>query len=41
MVPQFIKSDNVSLVDDAPLYDLGESVGPDLRRGELLGADSS
>ncbi|SRR5579871_2403469 len=40
-MPQFIKNDIVSLVDDAPLHDLGESVGPDLRLGELLGADGS
>ena len=40
-MPQFIKNDIVSLVGDAPLHDLAESVGPDLRLGELLGADSS
>jgi aspartate/methionine/tyrosine aminotransferase len=40
-MPQFIKNDIVSLVGDAPLHDLAESVGPDLQLGELLGADSS
>src|SRR5579871_3356826 len=40
-MPQFIKNDIVSLIGDAPLHDLAESVGPDLRLGELLGADGS
>ena len=40
-MPQFIRNDILSLVGDAPLHDLAESVGPDLQLGELLGADSS
>jgi aspartate/methionine/tyrosine aminotransferase len=40
-MPQFIKNDIVSLVDDAPLHDLAESLGPDLQLGELLDADGS
>jgi len=40
-MPQFVKNEIISLLGDAPLHDLGESVGPDLRLGELLGADGS
>jgi aspartate/methionine/tyrosine aminotransferase len=40
-MPQFVKNDIISLVGDAPLHDLAESVGPNLRLGELLGADNS
>jgi aspartate/methionine/tyrosine aminotransferase len=40
-MPQFVRNDIISLVGDAPLHDLAESVGPNLRLGELLGADRS
>ena len=40
-MPQFVKNDIISLVGEAPLHDLAESVGPNLRLGELLGADGS
>ncbi len=33
---RFPKNDIISLVGEAPRYDLGESVGPDLRLAELL-----
>src|SRR5579859_5363409 len=33
---RFPKNDIISLVGEAPRYDLGESVGPDLRLDELL-----
>jgi aspartate/methionine/tyrosine aminotransferase len=38
-MPQFVKNDIISLVGDPPLHDLGESVGPDLLLGELLGGE--
>jgi aspartate/methionine/tyrosine aminotransferase len=34
---QFPENDILSLVEEAPRYDLGESVGPDLRLAALLG----
>jgi len=40
-MPQFVKNDIISLVGDAPLHDLAESVGPNLRLGELLDGDGS
>jgi hypothetical protein len=33
---RFVESEIISLVGAAPRYDLGESLGPDLRLGELL-----
>jgi len=35
---RFPKNDIISLVGETPRYDLGESVGPDLRLAELLDA---
>lgn len=35
---RFPKNDIISLVGEAPRYDLGESVGPDMRLSELLDA---
>jgi len=35
---RFPGNDIISLVGEAPRYDLGESVGPDLRLAELLDA---
>lgn len=35
---RFPKNDIISLVEEAPRYDLGESVGPDLQLGALLDA---
>ncbi len=35
---RFPKNDIISLVEEAPRYDLGESVGPDIRLSELLDA---
>lgn len=35
---RFPKNDIISLVGEAPRYDLGESVGPDMRLAELLDA---
>lgn len=35
---RFVKNDIISLTSAAPRLDLAESVGPDLRLGELLGA---
>lgn len=35
-VARFLESEIISLVGAAPRYDLGESLGPDLRVGELL-----
>jgi len=40
-MPEFVKNDIISLVGEAPRHDLAESVGPNLRLGELLGADNS
>jgi aspartate/methionine/tyrosine aminotransferase len=40
-MPRFRENDIISLVGTAPRYDLGESVGPDLRLGELLGPAGS
>ncbi|RQP22557.1 pyridoxal phosphate-dependent aminotransferase [Piscinibacter terrae] len=39
-MPDFPRSQIISLVGDAPPYDLAESVGPDLRLGELFDADA-
>ena len=33
---RFLESEIISLVGAAPRYDLGESLGPDIRLGELL-----
>ena len=33
---RFPKNDIISLVGETPRYELGESVGPDLRLAELL-----
>jgi aspartate/methionine/tyrosine aminotransferase len=38
-MPRFARNDIISLTGPAPRFDLAESVGPDLRLGELLGAD--
>src|SRR5262245_52711960 len=38
---RFVHNDIISLTGRAPRFDLAESVGPDLRLGELLGADSA
>jgi aspartate/methionine/tyrosine aminotransferase len=35
---RFPKNDIMSLIGEAPRYDLGESVGPDIHLGDLLGA---
>ena len=37
---RFVRNDIVSLVGGAPRHDLAESVGPDLRLGELLDVES-
>jgi aspartate/methionine/tyrosine aminotransferase len=37
-MPDFPRSDIISLVGEAPRFDLAESVGPDLRLGELFDA---
>lgn len=37
---KFPKNDIISLIGETPRYDLGESVGPDLRVGELLDASA-
>lgn len=39
-MPDFPRSQIISLVGEAPRYDLAESVGPDLRLGELFDADT-
>ena len=36
---RFVHNDIISLTGRAPRFDLAESVGPDLRLGELLGPD--
>jgi aspartate/methionine/tyrosine aminotransferase len=38
---RFVRNDIISLVGAAPRFDLAESLGPDLRLGELLGGDES
>src|SRR5260370_8541371 len=35
-MPRFPKNDIISLIGEMPRYDLGESVGPDLRLSDLL-----
>jgi aspartate/methionine/tyrosine aminotransferase len=40
-VARFPESDIISLVNETPRYDLGESLGPDLRLAELLESDPS
>lgn len=40
-MPQFVKNDIISLVGEAPLHDLAESVGPNLLLGELFDRDDS
>lgn len=35
---RFPKNDIVSLIGETPRYDLAESVGPDIRLGDLLDA---
>jgi aspartate/methionine/tyrosine aminotransferase len=37
-MPRFPRNEIISLVGEAPRFDLAESVGPNLRVGELLGA---
>lgn len=39
-MPDFPRSDIISLVAEAPRFDLAESVGPDLRLGELFDAST-
>jgi aspartate/methionine/tyrosine aminotransferase len=38
---RFVHNDIISLTGRAPRFDLAESVGPDLRLGQLLGADTA
>ena len=38
---RFVHNDIISLTGRAPRFDLAESVGPDLRLGELLGPDTA
>jgi aspartate/methionine/tyrosine aminotransferase len=38
---RFVHNDIISLTGGAPRFDLAESVGPDLRLGELLGSDTA
>jgi aspartate/methionine/tyrosine aminotransferase len=38
---RFVRNDIISLTGSAPRFDLAESVGPDLRLGELLGLDAA
>src|SRR5262245_3432430 len=38
---RFVHNDIISLTGRAPRFDLAESVGPDLRLGELLGSDTA
>jgi aspartate/methionine/tyrosine aminotransferase len=38
---RFVRNDIISLTGSAPRFDLAESVGPDLRLGELLGSDAA
>jgi aspartate/methionine/tyrosine aminotransferase len=38
---RFVRNDIISLTGSAPRFDLAESVGPDLRLGELLGPDAA
>ena len=38
---RFVHNDIISLTGPAPRFDLAESVGPDLRLGELLGSDAA
>jgi aspartate/methionine/tyrosine aminotransferase len=40
-VTRFVRNDIISLTGSAPRFDLAESVGPDLRLGELLGSDAA
>ena len=40
-MPRFVHNDIISLTGRAPRFDLAESVGPDLRLGELLGSDTA
>src|SRR5262245_40752875 len=37
---RFPKNDIISLIGELPRYDLGESVGPDLRVGDVLDASA-
>lgn len=38
---RFVRNDIISLTGGAPRFDLAESIGPDLRLGELLGPDAA
>jgi len=38
---RFVRNEIISLIGGAPRHDLGESVGPDLRLGELLDVESN
>jgi aspartate/methionine/tyrosine aminotransferase len=41
LMSRFPENDIIALIGEAPRYELGESLGPDLRLAELLGASES